>query len=108
MLRRGIGAAAVPQAVSLPKPTVFRILATLDNGDWVLREPGGKEYTAGSRLADFGLAVMMNNSVRALRRTIVARVARQLGETCNPTLLAGDQVVYVERVRHARAQAAHP
>jgi IclR family acetate operon transcriptional repressor len=41
---------------------------------------------------------MLNNSVRALRRTIVARVARQIGETCNLTFLAGEQVVYVERV----------
>lgn len=88
----------IAHAVGLPKPTVFRILGTLDSGGLVFREPGGKEYTAGNRLADFGLSVMMNNSVRALRRTIVARVAGQIGETCNLTFLAGEQVVYVERV----------
>jgi IclR family acetate operon transcriptional repressor len=95
---RPVSLTEVVEAVGLPKPTVFRILATLDSGGWVLREPGGKKYTAGRRLADFGLAVMMNNSVRALRRTIVARVARQIGETCNLTFLAGEQVLYVERV----------
>lgn len=95
---RPISLTEIVTALGLPKPTVFRILSILDRGGWVLRDPGGKDYTAGNRLARFGLDIMMNDSVRTVRRAILARVADHIGETCNLTFLAGDQVMYADRV----------
>ncbi|GAC1321441.1 MAG: IclR family transcriptional regulator [Collimonas sp.] len=88
----------IVEQLGLPKATVFRILSTLEHAGWVLREPSGKDYTAGSRLARFGIDIVMNNSVRMVRHAILARVANDIGETCNLTVLDGNQVLYVDRV----------
>lgn len=95
---RPITMSEIVERLGLPKPTVFRVLATLEGAGLVAREPGGKAYTAGGRLARFGLEIMMNNSVRMERRVILQRVAEETGETCNLTVLDGNEVVYVDRV----------
>jgi IclR family acetate operon transcriptional repressor len=95
---RPISLAEIVDKMALPKPTVFRLLSTLEKVGWVLRQPGDKDYTVGSRLARFGLDVMTNNSVRAIRHAILANIAGKLGETCNITMLDGNEVVYIDRV----------
>ena len=84
--------------LGLPKPTMFRILGTLEHAGLALREPGGKAYTIGDRLASFGLDIMLNNSVRMMRHAILQKVAEEIGETCNLTMLDGSEVVYIDRV----------
>jgi DNA-binding IclR family transcriptional regulator len=44
---------------------------------------------------------MLNGSLRAERRAILARLVGEIGETCNFTMLDGDQVIYVDRVETA-------
>lgn len=88
----------IVEAMGLPKPTVFRILNTLEGAGLVLREPGGKAYTVGHRLARFGLDIMMNNSVQMARHAILQRISDETGETCNLTMLEGSDVVYIDRV----------
>lgn len=95
---RPISLAEIVDKMSLPKPTVFRLLSTLEKAGWILRQPGDKDYTVGSRLARFGLDVMTNNSVRSIRHAILDNIARKLGETCNVTMLDGNEVVYIDRV----------
>jgi DNA-binding IclR family transcriptional regulator len=95
---RPIAMSEIVEELGLPKPTVFRLLAMLERAGLVLREPREKYYSVGPRLAQFGLDVMMNNSVRLLRRGILQRVADEIGETCNLTMIDGTEVVYVDRV----------
>ena len=95
---RPISMSEIVEELGLPKPTVFRILSTLEDAGLVLREPGGKDYSVGNRLARFGLDIMTNNSVRMKRHAILQKVAEQIGETCNLTMLDGSNVVYIDRV----------
>lgn len=95
---RPISLAQIAEHLELPKPTVFRLLGTLEKAGWVFRQPVEKEYIVGTRLAQFGLTVMMNNSVRATRHAILANVANEIGETCNITMLDNNEVVYMDRV----------
>jgi DNA-binding IclR family transcriptional regulator len=89
----------IVRQMGLPKPTVFRLLSTLENAGWVLREPGGKEYTPGNRLARLGLDIMLNSSVRTMRHGILAHVAGEIGETCNITMLDANEIIYIDRVQ---------
>ena len=82
----------------LPAPTVFRILSMLEGAGLVQREPGGKTYGVGHRLARFGVEIMINNSVRAERRIILRKVVNEIGETCNLAMLNGDEIIYIDRV----------
>jgi len=87
--------------VRLPKPTLYRMLGMLEAAGLVMREPGARRYAPGPRLATLGRNVMLNGSLRAGRRAILARLVEEIGETCNFTMLDGAEVIYVDRVEAA-------
>lgn len=95
---RPISLTEIVEDVRLPKPTVFRILNTLAGAGLILREPSGKHYTVGHRLAQFGLNIMLNNSVRSARHAILQHLAEEIGETVNLTMFDGGSVAYIDRV----------
>jgi IclR family acetate operon transcriptional repressor len=87
--------------VRLPKPTLYRMLGMLESAGLVIREPGARRYAPGPRLAALGRNVMLNTSLRAARRAVLARLVEDIGETCNFTMLDGAAVIYVDRVEAA-------
>jgi DNA-binding IclR family transcriptional regulator len=98
---RPVSLTEVMTAVDLPKPTVYRILTLLAHSGLLVREPDGKHYTVGPRLAHFGTEILMNSSVRGSRHAILQRLVGDIGETCNFTMLDGSEVVYLDRVETA-------
>lgn len=98
---RPVSLTEVMSDVNLPKPTVYRILTLLEHSGLLLREPDGKRYTVGPRLARFGAEILMNSSVRGSRHAILQRLVDDIGETCNFTMLDGSEVVYLDRVETA-------
>jgi len=98
---RPAGLAELAPRVRLPKPTLYRMLAMLETAGLVIREPGARRYAPGPRLAVLGRNVMLNGSLRAARRAILARLVDEIGETCNFTMLDGAEVIYVDRVEAA-------
>jgi DNA-binding IclR family transcriptional regulator len=98
---RPAGLAELTTMVRLPKPTLYRMLGMLEGAGLVVREPGARRYAPGPRLANLGRAVMLNGSLRAGRRAILARLVEETGETCNFTMLDGAEVIYVDRVGSA-------
>lgn len=91
----------VTEAVGLPKPTVYRMLGTLEGAGLLAREPDGRRVVAGPRLARIAYDVMQNESVRAPTRAILKRLAEDVGETVNLTMLDRGEVVYLDRVETA-------
>lgn len=98
---RPMALAELTGAVRLPKPTLYRMLAMLESAGLVVREPGARRYVPGSRLAALGRNVMLNSSLRAERRAILARLVGEIGETCNFTMLDAAEVIYLDRVETA-------
>lgn len=98
---RPVSLTGVMTDLGLPKPTVYRILTLLEHSGLLLREPDGKRYTVGPRLARFGAEILMNSSVRGSRHAILQRLVDEVGETCNFTMLDGSEVVYLDRVETA-------
>ena len=82
----------------LPKPTVYRILQLLIRGGLVERQNLDKRYVVGPRICSLALAVQMRSPHRRERKAILARLVETIGETCNFTMLDGNEVVYLERV----------
>lgn len=95
---RPVPLAEIVEQSGLPGPTAFRILSMLEGAGLVQREPTGKTYGVGHRLARFGVDVMTNNSVRAERRAILRRVVDEIGETCNLAMFGGDAIIYIDRI----------
>ncbi|HEX4885838.1 MAG TPA: helix-turn-helix domain-containing protein, partial [Casimicrobiaceae bacterium] len=80
------------QDAALPKPTAHRMLSTLVDAGLVAREPDGRRFTVGPRVSRFALDALLNGVVRAPRHAILARLAAEVGETVNLTMLDGDEV----------------
>jgi IclR family acetate operon transcriptional repressor len=94
-----VSLADIAQDVSLPKASLHRMLASLEAGGLVIREPGHKNaYAIGPRLAQLALGVMMHSGARRLRHAILARLVSDLGETCNLTMLHDTEVLYLDRM----------
>jgi len=91
----------------LPKPTVFRILALLVRGGVVARESIEKRYFVGPRLSTLALKVQMHSPARAWRHSILVRLVEEIGETCNFTILDGNDVVYLDRVETSSPVRLH-
>jgi len=95
------------RASRLPKPTVHRILGLLIRGGLLQRAPADKRYAVGPRLSEFALAVQMRSPGRADRHAILSRLVAQIGETCNLTMLDGNEVVYLDRVETTASVRLH-
>ena len=90
--------AELMQATGLPKPSLHRTLALFEEAQLVSREPTGRAYAPGPRLARFGLDVLQHDAVAAVRRTVLRKLVAELGETCNLSVLRRGELVYLDRI----------
>lgn len=90
--------ADIAQAVNLPKPTVLRILATLEYAGLVCREPDSKRYSFANRINSFAGKVLLSSPVRSPRHAILEELVEQVGETCNLSIPFGAYAQYLDRV----------
>lgn len=95
---------SLPDAIAssgLPKPTVYRILVLLEGAGLLLREPNAKRYSPGPRLTKLALDTLLNPALRAPRHAILQALVDETRETCNLTMLDGNEIVYLDRVEAA-------
>ncbi|HLS57340.1 MAG TPA: IclR family transcriptional regulator [Zeimonas sp.] len=85
-----------------PKPSVHRLCAQLEQAGWILRGGGGeRNLTLGPASLSFAMAALRHDAANAERRAILRALVDRVGETCNLTMLAGAEVLYVDRVESA-------
>ena len=99
--------AEIAHAVALPKPTVLRILGTLEHAGIVAREPDTKRYGFAERMNRFAGQVLLASPNRAARHAILEELVEQVGETCNLTIPNGNTVLYLDRVETAWPLRVH-
>ncbi|WP_427310641.1 IclR family transcriptional regulator [Cupriavidus sp. H39] len=90
--------AAIVEAIELPKQTVHRILKQLESTWLVSRTAGNRHYECSSRVRQLAVNVLMQAGPAAARHAILQQLVDKVGETCNLTMLSGDDVVYLDRV----------
>ena len=81
----------------LPKATTHRLCQQLEGAGFVAREPGGRRYTPGARLLRVGFNVL-RSGLTAERHQILTALVDAIGETCNFTTMAGQEIIYLDRV----------
>jgi DNA-binding IclR family transcriptional regulator len=94
---RALSIAELCGRLDLPKPTVHRLCQRLSAGGYLAREPGSHHYAVGPRLLRLALNVQRGGAGPE-RRAILQSVVDAVGETCNFTALAGNEVIYLDRV----------
>jgi DNA-binding IclR family transcriptional regulator len=104
---RPVSLADLMQATGQPKPTLHRTLALFEEAGYVRREPAGRAYAVGTRLASLGLAILTHDSVATLRHAILRQLVADVGETCNLAMLRRGEVVYLDRIEAEWALRLH-
>jgi DNA-binding IclR family transcriptional regulator len=90
--------AEIGTALKLPKPTVHRLCVRLEESKYLTREPGRYRYRVGPATERLAFNAIRRGSASVQWRAILERLVDEIRETCNFTALAGNEVVYVERV----------
>lgn len=97
-----VGAPITPTAANevlgLPKPTIHRLFHTLEEEGFLQRDIDGRSYAPGARLRRFAGSVLSTSRVRMVRRTVLAALAEQVGETCNISIPERHAMIYLDRV----------
>jgi DNA-binding IclR family transcriptional regulator len=88
----------VNATLGLPKPTIHRLFATLEEEGFLQRDLDGRTYSPGSRLRTLASGVMSSLRIRTARLAVLGNLSREIGETCNIALPDRDGMIYLERV----------
>jgi len=81
-----------------PKPSVHRLCAQLEQAGWILRTGGERNFVLGPVAQQFALRALRHDAANSERHAILRGLVDRIGETCNLTMLAGGEVLYVDRV----------
>ena len=89
---------AIADALSLPKPTVHRLLATAEEEGFLQRDVDGRSFGPGQRLRHLAGNTLSSQRIRTERLMIMRELAERVEETCNLAAPARFGMVYLDRV----------
>ena len=93
-----MGVTEVAKAVDLPKSTVARLLATLEDEGAVNQDSARGQYRIGDGLASMVNEVTGGKSLTALSYSYLTRLATEMGETSGIGFCEGAQIYYADHV----------
>ncbi len=92
------GITEVATAAGLPKSTVARLLATLEEQRAVERFPGDTRYRIGPVIADLATAITPTRSLVAVARPHLLRLTETVGEAAGLSVADGYDVLYIGQI----------
>ena len=93
-----VTAADIIEKMDLPKPTVHRLLSTLESEGFIRRNPIGRAYVSSLRMYRLSAAMVASMRHRAVVSVVLRDLSEEIGETCNIAQRDGDAVIYIDRV----------
>jgi DNA-binding IclR family transcriptional regulator len=90
-----ISVADVVYLLDIPRPTVHRLVNTLQELGYLQKMPGKGKYGAAPRLVNLAANILSSTIVYAPLQTTLAEVARKTGETCSLAILSSSEVEYI-------------
>ena len=89
-------AADISKQIGVAKPTVYRLLNTLQSRDYVARDGDGTRYQLGSAALSLGSAATSGAGLVSLVRPFMTGLAASYGETVNLAIMTGGQILYLD------------
>jgi DNA-binding IclR family transcriptional regulator len=90
-----MGVTELARKLDLPKPTVYRILATLESGGFIQQTANAK-YHLGFRLAELGLLALQQVSMRDEAIPFLRDLLEEHQETVDLAVFDSGEIVYLE------------
>jgi DNA-binding IclR family transcriptional regulator len=94
---RGAALTDLARTLSLPHPTVHRLLQQLIFERWVVQHEETRRYALGQLSFELGLAAEQQFDVRRLCRPTLERLALDAGDTVYLVIRSGNEAVCVDR-----------
>jgi DNA-binding IclR family transcriptional regulator len=88
----------VNSRLGLPKPTIHRLFATLEEAGFLQRDIDGRSYSPGGRLRRMSVDILSSLRIRTARLAVLNGLATEVGETCNVATPDRDAMIYLDRV----------
>jgi IclR family KDG regulon transcriptional repressor len=90
-----LGVTELSRRLKLHKNNVFRLLATLEQRDYIEQSPVNERYRIGARCLELGEAFCRSHTLLEQARPILRNLARTVGETAHLALMTSFEVVHV-------------
>ncbi|MFQ3183387.1 MAG: DNA-binding IclR family transcriptional regulator [Octadecabacter sp.] len=84
--------------LGLPKPTIHRLFATLEDEGFLQHDIDGRAYSPGHRFRHMATGVLSSLRIRAARLAVLRKLSATVGETCNIALPDREAMIYLERI----------
>jgi IclR family transcriptional regulator, pca regulon regulatory protein len=98
-----LGISELAREVGLTRSTVHRYVATLASLGYLEQDAATRKYRLGPRVLDLGFSAINSMELREISAPHLQQLSDETGHTVNMAILDGTEIVYVERVRSARA-----
>ncbi len=91
-------ATQINDQLGLPKQTVHRLCATLEENGFITRAGHSKKYQVARRLRELGSGLLHNSRDHFARHQVLKEVAKSVGETVNYAAPGNSGMNYLDRV----------
>jgi IclR family transcriptional regulator, acetate operon repressor len=88
----------ITREVNLPRPTVYRLLATLTEMRLLEKDPNTRRYGLGLNFLSLTQQANASSWPSIERREILKALVAEIGETCNFVIRSGDQILWLDRI----------
>ena len=89
----------VAECIGVDKATVYRMLMTLVEAGYVLRNHISKRYSLSYKVVSLSRNLLVENEVSSLIRQTLKHISDETHETLHYSVLDGDEAVLVQRVK---------
>lgn len=96
--KHGYTLSELTRKLGMPKSSIYRVLKTLSEMDYLRYEEHSKRYQLGVRVLSLGFALLNNMELREIARPYMESLSRECNKTVNLAVLDRDEMVYVERI----------
>ncbi len=89
----------VTKIMGISKTTVFRLLNTLCELNYLKYDLPNKKYYLGPKVLSLGFSVLQSLEIREIAKPYLERLARECDKTVNLAVLDKTEMVYIERIK---------
>ncbi len=95
---RAMTSAELNAVLELPKPTLHRLIGSLEEQGFLLKDIDGRSYLPGPRYQAMAMGAVRASFTCLPAREVLVAMNRRIGETCNLSIPDGDAMLYIDRV----------
>src|SRR5699024_139770 len=95
---QGLGVTPLSKKMGVSKSTIYRLLSSLLNKEYVRQNEETQKYHLGLRLMQLGQTLTNYIDIRQVAAPVMERLVRDTGETVHLVVQDGNEIVYIDKI----------